>query len=160
MTRTFSQINCLAATAFAAGILAFPLQAQDEDKPLVLGSFENSGSVTFGYRFTDLSGYKPEYQELFDLESGPRLLDFSLFGHVSDGKHSFMDDYSIVANGIGGEPWSTIQVNVSKKKRYDLHINFQQSHYYWNQNDGAAYPPGGMARTPTITGPRCAILAR
>src|SRR5277367_4664715 len=112
MTRTLTQITCLAAAAMAAGILAFPLQAQSDDKPLVLGSFENTGSVTFGYRFTDVSGYEPEYQELFDLESGPRLLDFSLFGHVAAGKHSFMDAYSIVANGIGYEPWSTIQVNV------------------------------------------------
>ncbi len=114
----------------------------DDAGPLVIGPFENSGSVTFGYRFTSVSGYKPEYQELFDLESGPRLLDFSLFGHIADGKKSFMDDYSIVANGIGGEPWSTIQVNVSKKKIYDLHVNLQQSHYYWNQIDGAPLPGG------------------
>jgi hypothetical protein len=131
----------LACVIVAAGLISLPLQAQD-DKPLVVGPFENSGSVTFGYRFTDLSGYRPEYQQMFDLESGPRLLDFSLFGHVADGKHSFMDDYSVVASGIGGEPWSTVQVNVRKKKRYDLRINLQQSHYYWNQNDGAALPGG------------------
>ncbi len=142
MKRVTINIACLTAFVTAAGIAPFTLQAQTDDKPLVVGSFENSGSVTFGYRFTDVSGYKPEYQELFDLESGPRLLDFSLFGHVADGKKSFMDDYSIVASGIGGEPWTTLQVNVRKKKLYDLHINFQQSHYYWNQNDGAALPNG------------------
>lgn len=145
MTRTTDKITYMAAAVIAvlAFPLAFPLQAQDDDKPLVLGSFENSGSVTFGYRFTDVSGYKPEYQELFDLESGPRLLDFSLFGHLGAGKTStFVDDYSIVANGIGGEPWSTVQLNVRKKKKYDLRVNFQQSHYYWNQNDGAALPNG------------------
>lgn len=145
MTRSTIKMTILAA-AVAAGFLAFPLasplHAQDDDKPLTLGSFENSGSVTFGYRFADVSGYKPEYQELFDLESGPRLLDFSLFGHVAAGKKSFMDDYSIVVNGIGGDPWSTVQVNVSKKKLYDLHINYLASHYYWNQNDGAVLPNG------------------
>ena len=143
MTRRTTQIAILAAAAVAALALAFPLQAQDDDKPLMLGDFENSGSVTFGYRITDVSGYKAEYQELFDLESGPRLLDFSLFGHLGDGKKSaFVDDYSIVVNGVGGEPWSTVQVNVRKKKLYDLRINLQQSHYYWNQNDGAALPNG------------------
>lgn len=141
MTRPTTTITTLAALAIAAGFLALPSYAQD-DKPLVLGSFDNSGSVTFGYRFTDLSGYKPEYQELFDLDSGPRLLDFSLFGHVADGKKSFMDNYSIVASGIGGDPFSTIQVNVSKKKVYELHVNFLQSHYYWNQNDGVVLPNG------------------
>lgn len=141
MTRTNIKLIYLAVFAMA-GVLAAPVRAQD-DKPLVIGSFENSGSVTFGYRMTDFSGYKPEYQELFDLESGPRLLDFSLFGHVADGKKSFMDDYSVVANGFGGDPFSTLQVNVRKKKLYDLRINMMQSHYYWNQNDGAALP-GGM----------------
>lgn len=141
MTRATQKITILAATAIALA-LAFPLPAQDDDKPLVLGDFENSGSVTLGYRFTDVSGYKAEYRELFDLESGPRLLDFSLFGHLSEGKKSFADDYSIVASGIGGEPWSTVQVNVRKKKLYDLRVNFRQSHYYWNQNDGAALPNG------------------
>src|ERR1700730_8799309 len=109
MTRTTTKITSLAAAALAVGFLAFPLQAQTDDKPLVIGDFENSGSVSFGYRFTDVSGYKAEYQELFGLESGSRLLDFSLFGHLAAGKHSFMDDYSIVASGIGGDPWSTVQ---------------------------------------------------
>jgi hypothetical protein len=142
MTRSIARIEYLAAGAIVAAVLAVPLLAQDDDKPLTIGDFQNSGSVTFGYRFTDVSGYKPEYQELFDMESGPRLLDFSLFGQIAEGKHSFVDDYSIVANGIGGEPWSTVQVNVRKKKLYDLRINFQQSHYYWNQNDSAALPNG------------------
>lgn len=147
MTRTTIKIANLVAAAIAACVLSIPLQAQDDDKPLKLGNFENSGSVTFGYRSTSVSGYTPEYQQLFDLESGPRLLDFSLFGKLADGKKSFVDDYSIVANGIGGEPWSTIQVTARKKKLYDLRINLQQSHYYWNQNDGAALPGGGLGLT-------------
>jgi len=146
MNRATRQFAFLAAGAVSTLMLTSPLCAQD-DKPLVVGPFENSGSVTFGYRFTDVSGYKAEYQELFGLESGPRLLDFSLFGHLADGKKSFIDDYSIVANGIGGEPWSTIQVNVRKKKLYDLHVNFRQSYYYWNQNDGAALPNGLLGLT-------------
>jgi hypothetical protein len=145
-TKTAIKIKYLAALWVAAGAFAFPLCAQD-DKPLVIGNFENSGSVTFGYRMTSLSGYTPEYQELFDLESGPRLLDFSLFGHLADGKKSFVDNYSVVANGVGGEPWSTLQVNVSKKKLYDLRVNLQQSHYYWNQNDAAALPNGLLGLT-------------
>ncbi len=146
MTRTIHKIQSLTAALVALGALTVPLFAQD--KPLVIGSFENSGSVTFGYRFTSLSGYTPSYQQLFDLESGPRLLDFSLFGKLADGKKSrFIDNYSIVANGIGGEPWGTVQMTASKKKRYDLRVNVQQSHYYWNQNDGATLPSGALGLT-------------
>ena len=67
-------------------MLTGSLLAQDSAKPpdsgapLSWGGFENSGSATFGYRFTDVSGYQPKFQELFNLRQGPRLLDFSLFG--------------------------------------------------------------------------------
>jgi len=90
MTRTTPKIKYLVAAAIAAWFLAFrrhTTAGAGRRQTLVLGSFENSGSVTFGYRLDSVSGYKPEYQELFDLQSGPRLLDFSLFGHVSDGKN-------------------------------------------------------------------------
>lgn len=131
----------LAMAALAAGTFALPVCGQD-DKPLVLGSFENSGSITTGYRFTDVNGYRPKYEELFELNSGFRVLDFSLFGHVRKGESSFADDYSIVTSGIGGEPFSTTQINVRKKSVYDLRMNFRQSHYYWNRNDSAAVPTG------------------
>ena len=146
MTALRTKFRYLAAGVMAAGVLLLPLQAQD-DKPLVIGGFDNSGSMTFGYRFTDVSGYQAGVSGVVRSRSGPRLLDFSLFGHVSKGKKSFLDDYSVVANGIGGDPWSTIQVNVRKKKLYDLRFNLRQSHYYWNQNDGAALPNGLMGLT-------------
>ncbi len=133
MTRT-RIIVCLLA--------ALPALAQD-DSPVKVGDYENSGSISVGYRLTSFSGYRPKYQELFDLQSGPRLLDFSLFGKLADGKKSaWLDDYSAVLNGIGGEPWSTVQLNARKKKLYDLRVNLRQSHYYWNQNDGASLPNG------------------
>ena len=58
----------LATAALTAAAFSFPLYGQN-DKPFVLGDFENSGSITTGYRFTDVSGYKPKYQELFDLDT-------------------------------------------------------------------------------------------
>ncbi len=143
MTRKTNRILSLAAAVITTGMVGSPLRAQDDDKPIVLGGFENTGSVSLGYRFTSVSGYRPEYQQLFGLNSGPRVLDFSLFGHLSAEKKSFADDYSIVASGIGGEPWSTVQINVRKKKLYDLRVNLRQSHYYWNQNDGIL--PNGAA---------------
>src|SRR5258705_12810064 len=76
----------------------------DTAKPLAWGGFENTGSATVGYRFTDVSGYQPKFQELFNLRQGPRLLDFSLFGKAQDGENRFADVYSLTASVIGGEP--------------------------------------------------------
>jgi hypothetical protein len=129
-------------------MLTGSLLAQDSAKPpasgapLSWGGFENSGSATFGYRFTDVSGYKPKFQELFNLRQGPRLLDFSLFGKAKDGEDRFADDYSLTASGIGGDPFAAVQLTVRKSRLYDLRVNFRQSYYYWDRNDAATLPNG------------------
>ena len=126
------------------GLLILPAAAlaqDDTSKPVVAGGFENTGSVTTGYRFTDVSGYRPDYQELFDLNSGFRLLDFSLFGKAKD-ENRFADDYSLTLSGLGGDPYASGQLTVRKSNLYDLRVNFRQSYYYWNMNDLAALPSG------------------
>jgi hypothetical protein len=125
-----------------AALAPVALFAQDDaTKPVVVGGFENTGSVTTGYRFTDVSGYRPNYQELFDLNSGFRLLDFSLFGKAKD-ENRFADDYSLTLSGFGGDPYASGQLTVRKNNLYDLRASFRQSYYYWNMNDLAALPTG------------------
>ncbi len=125
-------------------VLALPVAvfAQDAARPFNWGGFENSGSATFGYRFTEVKGYQPSFDQMFDMKSGPRLLDFSLFGKAADGSNRFADDYSITATGIGGDPFTTTQFTVRKAHVYDLRVNFRQSRYYFNQNDSALLPSG------------------
>jgi len=125
-----------------AALAPMALFAQDDaTKPVVVGGFENTGSATTGYRFTDVSGYRPNYQELFDLNSGFRLLDFSLFGKAKD-ENRFADDYSLTLSGLGGDPYASGQLTVRKNNLYDLRASFRQSYYYWNMNDLAALPTG------------------
>lgn len=119
-------------------LLATPLFAQDDAKPLVLGGFENQGSVTSAYRFTDVHGYLPKYQQLFDLNSGFRITDFSLFGKAEDGANRFADSYSLNVTGLGGDPYTTAQLTAHKSGLYDLRVNFRQDRFYWNQNDNVA----------------------
>ena len=126
----------------AVALLSGSLLAQDSVKPLTWGGFENTGSTTFGYRFTDVSGYQPKFQELFNLRDGPRLLDFSLFGKAKEDANRFADDYSLTASGIGGEPFASAQLTVRKSRLYDLRANIRQSYYYWDRNDAAALPSG------------------
>ena len=114
----------------------------DSAKPLEWGGFVNTGSATFGYRFSDVSGYQPKFQELFNLRQGPRLLDFNLFGKAKDGENRFADDYSLTASGIGGEPFAAVQLALRKSRLYDLRVNFRQSYYYWDRNDAATLPNG------------------
>src|SRR4051812_29501346 len=123
-------------------LIAAPLAllAQDAGKPMLIGGFENQGSVTTGYRFTDIKGYQPKFNELFDLNDGFRVLDFSLFGKAQEGPTRFADNYSLSTSGLGGDPFTTAQFTVRKTHLYDLRVNFRQSHYYWNRNDAEALP--------------------
>lgn len=112
------------------------MRAQDDDsKPLVLGGFDTQGSVTTGYRFTDVHGYRNEFTELFDLNSGFRVMDFSLFGQAQPGQDKFADNYSLTVSGLGGDPYTTAQLTARKANVYDLRVNFQQTRFYWDQSN-------------------------
>jgi hypothetical protein len=116
--------------------------AQDsaEPVPLALGDFTLSGSATAGYRFTDVKGYQPQYQEMFDLRKGLRLLDFNLYGESEGSKNAFADDFSLQLTSLGGDPFPTAQFAISKKKVYDFRVDWRQSYYFWNQNDNVVLP--------------------
>jgi len=74
--------------AAALLMVTMALRAQDEPKPIIVGGFETQGSVTAGYRFTDIKGYRPKFDELFDLQKGFRLMDFNISGRSKDGSNS------------------------------------------------------------------------
>jgi hypothetical protein len=117
------------------------LVAQDSaETPLNFGGFNNQGSVTVGYRFDNVKGYLPMFQELSDLRKGFRLTDFNLFGEAQNGVNPFADTYSMSVTGLGGEPFETGQLSVGKTRLYDFRVNWRQSYYYWNQNNNLVLP--------------------
>ena len=134
-----------------AGLLALSalMRAQDnyEAPPMTFGGFNSQGSADVGYRFTDVKGFEPMYQELFDLQSGPRMLDFNLFGEAREGATPFADSYSLSLSGLGGDPFPTAQLTVAKKKVFDLRVNWRQAYYFWNQNDNVILPITTVAPT-------------
>jgi hypothetical protein len=132
----------LAAVLFCGGKLV----AQDSaETPLNFGGFNSQGSVTVGYRFDDIKGYRPMYQELSDLEKGFRLMDFNTFGEAVKGANPFADSYSLSVSGLGGEPFETGQLAVSKTRLYDFRVNWRQSYFYWNQNNNVLLPITAVA---------------
>jgi len=125
------------------------LKAQDQSEPQIQwGGFGVQGSASVGYRFTDVKGYEPMFEELYDLKKGPRLMDFNMFGH-NDGTNPFADNFSLTMSGMGGDPYPSAQFNISKSKLYDLRVNWRQSYFYWNQNDNVLLPtrPGNAGLT-------------
>ena len=135
--------------AFALLLLAAlqaTLRAQNSDgdgyeaPPISVAGFNTQGSVTFGYRFANIKGYQPMYMELLDLRRGPRLMDFNVFGEAAEKPNPFADSYSLSMSGLGGDPFPTAQLSVTKNKLYDFRANWRQSYYNWNQNDSVVLP--------------------
>jgi hypothetical protein len=142
MTRDMKRgARFLSSLAVLLMFATFTAAQDDADHvPLTLGDFTISGSATGGFRFEDVKGYQPQFQEMFDLGKGFRLLDFSLYGEAKDGGNAFADSFSLQTTSLGGDPFPTVQFAVSKHKLYDLRVDWRQSYYYWNQNDNVILP--------------------
>ncbi|MGH9513329.1 MAG: hypothetical protein ACRD2U_14445 [Terriglobales bacterium] len=144
MRTTFRFVSMVVMALLVSAACPAPLQGQDGDAyqapPLNLGGFNTQGSVSVGYRFSEVKGYEPMYDELINLRSGPRLTDFNVFGEAAEGANSFADNYSLSMSGLGGDPFPTAQFTVTRNKLYDFRVNWRQSYYNWNQNDNVVLP--------------------
>lgn len=127
-------------------LLAIPAIAQDE-RTFNWGAFDPSGSATVGYRLASFSGRREKFIELFNLQSGPRLLDFTFGGRAKEGTSAFADSFQFTAGGLGGDPFPGGQLVVRKSKVYDLRVGYRQSYYYWDRDDNAVLPSTFRALT-------------
>ncbi|MFZ0963940.1 MAG: hypothetical protein WAO35_24000 [Terriglobia bacterium] len=121
------------------------LAQESAETPVTLGGFNTQGSATVGYRFDDVKGYVPMFQDLSGLEKGFRLMDFNMFGEAAKGANLFADSYSLSVSGLGGEPFEMGQLSVSKKHLYDFRVNWRQSYFYSNPNDNVILPITAVA---------------
>jgi hypothetical protein len=137
----------VAATAVLAISTVLFAQEEPRGNPVSFGGFENHGEATAGYRFTDVSGYRPQFQQMFNLRDGFRVHDLSLYGDAQDRKGAFADRYTFTASGIGGDPFPSAKLMVSKTGLYEFRADWRQSYYYWNQNDDIALPISAIAPT-------------
>ncbi|HVB37203.1 MAG TPA: hypothetical protein VND92_01655 [Vicinamibacterales bacterium] len=141
--RTHSSLVLLSGALVLGGLLAAPVpaRAQSGDQSSSststnIGGFDTQGSISIGYRVTDVTGYQQKYRELYNLSDGLRLPDFNLFGRAAQGKDLFADSFSLSASGLGGDPYQAIQFMARKNQLYDLRASFRQSNFYWDQNNG------------------------
>lgn len=110
-------------------------QQEPAQPPKLLGGFMSEGSVTSGYRFTNVKGDAAQYNDLFNLHDGFRVMNFNLMSRAPEGSNPFADSYSLNASGLGGDPYQSGQFTLRKDKLYDLRVNYRQSRYYWSQNN-------------------------
>ena len=137
------------ALAVAVLLLLVPMARSQEvatdQVPLQLGDFTLSGSSTAGFRFDSVKGYEPKFRELFGLTGGFRLLDLNVNGEAQEGKNPFADHFFLQMSSLGGDPYPTAQFAISKHNVYDFRASWQQSYYFWNQNDNVVLPIAALA---------------
>ena len=68
-----------------------------------------------------------------------------MFGEAAKGANPFADSYSLSVTGLGGEPFETGQLSVSKNRLYDFRANWRQSYFYSNPNDNVILPIAAVA---------------
>ncbi len=144
----FFSILILLAASLAAPVW---LEAQGQDPPPSgsgtasetpsLWPFQTQGSVSFGYRFADVTGYEPMYQELLNLQTGPRLTDFNIFSQATT-PNPYVDNFSLTMSGLGGDPYPVAQLTVSKNNLYELHANWSQSYFDYAPDQNVILPGG------------------
>jgi hypothetical protein len=88
------------------------------------------GSFDVGYRFRSLNGSEDTYRQYFDLSEGPRVLALDLHGTAREGAGGFADTFAVTASGLGGDPYPTLQVSVSKAQLYKLRVNWRRSRFF------------------------------
>jgi hypothetical protein len=104
--------------------LAFAVAAQPPDpSPL-------SGSVSLGVRSVDVSGTETKFKQDINLDDGARLFDVSMSYRPTEGD-SPVDEVSLNASNLGGDPFETIQFTVRRFGAYDLKVDRRRSAYFY-----------------------------
>ncbi|MEM8964550.1 MAG: hypothetical protein AAGD38_23895 [Acidobacteriota bacterium] len=107
-------------------LLAVPTVAQD-DNP-----FE--GVIRIGYRSVDVDGSESKFEEDYNLEDGPRLfaLRLDFIPEEGDGLSKYLDRMSLDAQNLGGDPFESLNLRLTKSGRFDFTYNRTESTYFLN----------------------------
>ena len=87
-----AKTNCISAAALLLIVARITVFGQEPSASSRAESFESHGEVTVGYRLTDVQGYRPQYEQMFNLRDGFRLYDFNLHGDAVERTNRFADN--------------------------------------------------------------------
>jgi hypothetical protein len=91
-----------------------------------------SGSVGFGYRLTDVNGSRAKYDQLLNLQEGFRLFDTQLNFLPKEPGTGWFDRLTLSGQGLGGDPFPVVNLQVRKYGLYDFRANYRGTQYFVN----------------------------
>jgi hypothetical protein len=104
-------------------------------------------SVDFGGRIANATGSQAMYDNLVNLQSGPRVQDESFEMRALPGqKNTLVDNLTAVGSGFGGDPVNFARMNASKGKLYEFTGLFRRDRRYFDYDLlGNPNIPGGQS---------------
>jgi hypothetical protein len=113
-------------------------------------------SADIGGHFVGKSGSGAMYDTLVNIQSGPRVLDYSLTMFAADPAHAkVFDRLSTNSFGYGGDPNSVSILNFSKGKLYDFRGSFRRDRQYFDYDllANPLIPPTSTPFVPILDSP-------
>lgn len=121
----------LATGSWLLVVLSSQALAQE---PMRAGPFVFAGSTTVGVRFVDVNGRRRKYDEYFNLRQGPRLLEFGVRGSREEAG-PLLDDFSLDAYGLGGDPFPQVRLRAEKKGIFQFALDYRKAQYIYDPVD-------------------------
>lgn len=95
------------------------------------GNPDLSGSVSFGSRSVDVSGTDTKYREDVNLDDGLRLFGVHLRYAPRIGE-ARVDRLELDADGLGGDPFESVRLDVRKYGAYRFKLDRRRSEYFYD----------------------------
>ena len=93
------------------------------------GGYNIANSFEVGVRFLDLSGDQANYQAAVNYGNGPRLLASSLSVFSKTRGEKLFDSIVLTTQGLGGDPYETVNLRVKQRKFYTYIAAWRDSVY-------------------------------
>ncbi|HVB34820.1 MAG TPA: hypothetical protein VNJ52_10675 [Patescibacteria group bacterium] len=125
------------------------------------GNYNVQGSLTFGWRYSNITGSQANYDTFVNLQQGPRLLDFSFNARSLNHNGALFDNMSVAGFGFGGDPVDVVRLNMTKNKWYDFNATYRRYKYFWNYNllANPLNPSSSVPAVPITTSPHLMDLS-
>lgn len=140
-------------------LACFPTSAQgpaQQPEVKILHGYLTHQSVDLGGHIAVRSGSGAMYNTLVNLQTGPRILDYSLEMNAQDRtKAVFFDHLSSTSFGYGGDPNNVSLVSISKGRIYDFQGSFRRDRQYFDYDllANPLIPPASSPFLPTPDSP-------
>ncbi|HEV2341127.1 MAG TPA: hypothetical protein VGS15_04940 [Candidatus Acidoferrales bacterium] len=132
--RCFVSAFLLAAVLLLLG--AAPAFAQETTPPAAakVAPYNVQQTVEVGFRYVNMGGNMSNYDTFENLNSGARLLDYSLEVTSPDHKGKFFDNISLYNFGYGGDPNDLTHLRVTKSRLYEFTGQFRRDQNFFAYN--------------------------